>query len=105
MSLVGSLTKLRLRVADGKTVSEWDKQFEIVSATGTISADDCHIHVAAADQSGAVIGGHLKPGCTIGTTVELVVLVFDDVIYKRTPDQSTGYDELLISHHEEKGGK
>ncbi len=95
LSVVGSLTNLRLRVADGKTVQEWEKQFEIVSGTGTLSQDDCHIHISAADQSGAVIGGHLKDGCLIGTTAELVLLIFDDIEYKREPDPKTGYNELV----------
>jgi predicted DNA-binding protein with PD1-like motif len=78
-------------------VKEWEDKFEIVSATGTVSVDDCHIHIAVADQSGAVIGGHLKSGCIIGTTVELVIATFDDIEYKRAPDVATGYDELLVS--------
>ncbi len=96
LSLVGSLTRLTLRVADGKAVKTWEKQFEIVSATGTVSLADCHIHISVSDQSGQTIGGHLKPGCIVGTTAELVIMPFDDVEYVRSPDPSTGYDELEV---------
>lgn len=94
LSMVGSLTILRLRVADGKTVKEWSGQFEIVSATGTLAQADCHIHISAADINGAIIGGHLKDRCIIGTTVEIVLLVFEDIEYKRLLDPKTGYNEL-----------
>lgn len=96
LSLVGNLTYLRIRVADGKTVQTWNDSFEIVSGVGTVSENDCHIHLAVSDQEGNVFGGHLKEGCIIGTTDELVILVFDDVKYKRAPDVATGYDELVI---------
>ncbi len=96
LSIVGCLTKLRLRVADGKTVKEWTDQFEIVSGTGTVSESDCHLHISASDQNGNTIGGHLKDGCLVGTTIEVVILVFEDVAYKREPDQATGYDELVV---------
>ncbi len=96
LCIVGSLTKLRLRLADGKSVQEWEKQFEIVSGIGTLSLVDCHIHISASDQSGSLIGGHLKDGCIIGTTAEIVILVFDDVEYKRESDLKTGYNELVI---------
>ncbi len=96
LSIVGCLTSLRLRVADGVTVKEWSEKFEIVSGTGTVSVNDSHIHIAAANQEGMTIGGHLKQGCIVGTTVELVVLAFDDIAYVREPDAATGYDELVI---------
>lgn len=96
LSLVGSLSKLKLRVAGGKTVKEWEGKFEIVSVTGTLSQQGCHIHISASDKSGKVIGGHLKEGCIVRTTVELVVLVFEDVEYKRKSDENTGYKELEV---------
>ena len=40
---------------------------------GTFSPDGAHLHIAIADSSGAVIGGHLCPGSLVRTTAELVV--------------------------------
>ena len=94
LSVVGSLNKLVLRLADGKTVKEWQEEFEIVSGTGTVSKNGCHIHLSAADKEGKVIGGHLKGGCIVNTTVEVVIVVFDDAIYTRQLDEKTGYPEL-----------
>ena len=97
LSGVGSLgPPVRLRMPDGKTVREWNEPFEIVSMIGTLSINGDHIHLSLSDMDGAVIGGHLKEGCIIRTTVEFVVLVFDDVEYKRALDQKSGYDELVV---------
>jgi len=94
ISLVGGLKNANLRMADGKTVKSWDEPLEIVSGTGTLSQDGCHIHISASKLDGSVIGGHLKEGCIVKETVEIVLLVFDDVEYVRKPDKETGYNEL-----------
>ncbi len=96
VSLVGHLTKAVLRMADGKTVKEWEGSYEIVSATGTISPEALHMHIAVSDQEGSVIGGHLKMGSIVGMTCEVVFLIFDDVIYSREHEARTGYDELVV---------
>ena len=96
LSMVGSLKKAHLRMAGAKTSKQWEEEFEIVSGTGTLSAEDLHIHITISDVNATVYGGHLKEGCIVRTTCELVVLAFDDVTYKRAPDENTGYDELAI---------
>ncbi|MBP9762247.1 DNA-binding protein [Patescibacteria group bacterium] len=98
VSLVGNLSKVVLRMADGKTVKEWEGLYEIVSATGTISPEESHIHIAVSDQEGKVIGGHLKVGTIIDLTAELVVLAFDDVEYSREYEEATGYDMLVVKN-------
>lgn len=96
LSLVGNLSHVVLRMADGKTVKEWDGSYEIVSATGTISPEESHIHIAVSDQEGVVMGGHLKKRSIVGVTCEVVLLVFDDVVYSREFEASTGYDMLVV---------
>lgn len=96
LSIVGGIKEGYFRMPDGKTVKHFDKPLEIVSGTGTISQDNCHIHISVSDEEGNVVGGHLKPGCVVKETAEIVLLVFDDVVYKREPDKSTGYDELIV---------
>jgi len=95
-SIVGSLTRAVLRIADSMNVKQWESPFEIVSGTGTVSVNGCHIHISIADQEGVVFGGHLKQGCVINTTVELVILLFQDTEFKRLPDETTGYNELVV---------
>ena len=93
---VGCLNKLTIRLADGKSILEKEGMFEIVSATGTLSEDGVHIHISVSDEKGNTIGGHLKDGCIINTTAEVVLEIFDDIKFKREYDEKTGYDELIV---------
>ena len=103
LSIVGATSKARLRMAgaqpDNQPIKEWNEPLEIVSGTGTISRAGCHIHVSLSDRNGAVIGGHLKDGCVVAITAEIVIGCFDDVTYLRAPDPKTGWKELDITDH------
>lgn len=70
--------------------------FEIVSAAGTISSEGCHIHVSVSDKDGTCYGGHLKDGCAVRTTAEIVIGVFENTIYRRVFDERTGFNELEV---------
>ncbi|MDD2766520.1 MAG: DNA-binding protein [Candidatus Moranbacteria bacterium] len=100
LSIVGGLENAILRMAasepDNQIVKEWDEPFEIVSGTGTISKEGCHIHISVSDKQGKVIGGHLKDGCEIKYTAEIVIGIFDDVSYERVFDENTGFKELEV---------
>ena len=97
LSAVGSFTHAILRLADRETYNEYDGHFEIVSATGTISIHGSHIHVSMSDGDGVTIGGHLVRGCAIYTTAEIVLGIFDDVVYKREVlENDTGFEELVV---------
>ncbi|HOI39666.1 MAG TPA: DNA-binding protein [Methanobacterium sp.] len=92
--MVGSLDKIVLRMADGNK-NVISGPLEIVSATGTIAINGVHIHLAVADDSGNVTGGHLMEGSPVNTTVELCILD-SDMIFKREFDPETDYNELVI---------
>ena len=38
-----------------------------------------HAHIIFADSKGNTYGGHLMPGCTVGATFEVSLLVYDEV--------------------------
>lgn len=100
LSIVGGLENANLRMAvaePGKeVVKSYSGPLEIVSGTGTISRDGCHIHISLSDREGNVVGGHLKDGCRIKYTAEIVLLIFNNVSYNRILDKRTGYKELVI---------
>src|SRR5215216_927824 len=96
LSGVGSLTRAQLRLADREFLSEYDGHFEIVSITGTVSIHGSHLHISASDGDGETIGGHLVSGCVLYTTAEIVIGIFDDVVYKREFSEDSGYDELVV---------
>ena len=97
LSSVGSLTHGTLRLANRSIYNEYEGHFEIVSITGTVSKNGSHLHVAISDGDGVTFGGHLVPGCKIYTTAEIVLAVFDDVVYKRKLlENDSGYEELVV---------
>jgi uncharacterized protein len=97
LSAVGSFAHATLRLANREHYSEYDGHFEIVSVTGTVSVHGSHIHVSISDGDGMTLGGHLVPGCVIYTTVEVVLAIFDDVVYKREKlENDTGFEELVV---------
>ena len=96
LSGVGSLTHATLRLANRDFNSEYDGPFEIVSITGTLSIYGSHLHMSISDGDGKTIGGHFEAGCTIYTTAEIVIAVFDDIVYKREFAEDSGYEELTV---------
>ena len=96
LSAVGSLTHATLRLANCEYFSEYDGHFEVVSMTGTVSIHGSHLHISISDGDGKTIGGHLVPGCKIYTTAEMVLGIFDDVVYKREFAEDLGYEELVV---------
>ena len=96
LSGVGSLSHATLRLADREYNSEFEGPFEIVSITGTVSVHGSHLHISISDGDGKTIGGHFESGCKIYTTAELVIAVFNDVVYKRELAEDSGYEELTV---------
>ena len=96
LSGVGSLIHAKLRLANRDFYAEYDGHFEIVSITGTVSIHGSHLHIAISDGDGKTIGGHLESGCKIYTTAEIVIAVFNDVIYRREFAEDSGYEELVV---------
>lgn len=96
LSGVGSLTHAAFRLANRETFSEFDGYFEIVSLIGTLSLHGSHLHISVADEHGKTIGGHLDSGCKVYTTAEIVIAVFDEMVYKREFAEDSGYEELAV---------
>lgn len=96
LSSVGSLARAVLRFANRDFHSEYNGYFEIVSMTGTVSIYGSHLHISISDGDGRMIGGHWVSGCKIYTTAEIVLAVFNDVIYKREFAEDSGYEELVV---------
>lgn len=94
-SCAGSATHTSVRYANQPAASVRDGHFEIVSLTGTLTADGAHAHVAFADSTGATFGGHLMDGTRIYTTAEIVLGELDHVTFAREPDSTYGYRELV----------
>lgn len=97
LTAVGSLTQAALRLADQSESTRFEGKFEIVSLVGTLSPDGVHLHASLSDKTGRTIGGHLVEGCTVYTTVELVIGEIEGVRFTREQDAQTGYKELRVT--------
>jgi len=97
ISGVGCLYEAVIRDASGVSCVTLKQKLEIVSVTGTLSLDGCHIHIAVSDEQLKTYGGHLKYGCLVNTTAEIVILELDSYTFDRKMDEETGYKELFIS--------
>ena len=95
VSAVGSLTEAHIRFADQQVAKRVKGPLEVVSLSGTLGPDGPHLHLSVSDHKGRTRGGHLAKGSSVYTTLELVILVFDDVTMTRPVDPVTGYGELL----------
>lgn len=94
LSAVGSLDRVCLRLAGGDRQLHRQGPHEILSLSGTLCPDGLHLHLALADATGQVWGGHLLEGCRIYTTAELVIGILAGWQFQRQHDARTGYPEL-----------
>ncbi|MCJ2544054.1 bifunctional UDP-N-acetylglucosamine diphosphorylase/glucosamine-1-phosphate N-acetyltransferase GlmU [Synechococcus bigranulatus str. 'Rupite'] len=96
LSAVGSLTQATLRLADQTEDHLLVERLEILALHGSLCADGLHLHLTVADCQGKTWGGHLRPGCLIYTTAELVLADSLEHRFSRQLDPTTGYLELQI---------
>lgn len=96
VSAAGCLYKSVIRNASGIKSIEINQDVEIVSITGTISCNGCHIHISVSDEELKTYGGHLKEGCLVNTTAEIVILELNEYSFNREMDNETGFKELVI---------
>lgn len=96
LTAIGSLKRATLRFANQTISTLLADKFEIISLNGTLATEGIHLHIAIADQSGKILGGHLDNGCIIYTTAEIVIGTSNQFNFIRTIDEQTGYKELEI---------
>lgn len=95
VSAVGSFSAANLRFAGANEATHINGPLEIVSITGTLSNSGMHVHLSVSDSTGKTFGGHLMHGCTVFTTIELVILdLSDEWKFERKLDDQTTYLEL-----------
>ena len=97
VSGLGSLSVAHLRLAGQQESTTITGDLEILSLSGTLSPDGAHLHIAVADSTGSLIGGHLCTGSLVHTTAELVVGLLPEWEFRRVLDPATGYSELQIN--------
>lgn len=97
VSGIGSLDRAAVRYAGEPDPDPVEGRYEILTLQGTLAADGAHLHVSVSDAQGRVTGGHVKQGCRIATTAEILIAVLPGVRFARAADAATGYPELVIT--------
>ncbi|MCW9587456.1 DNA-binding protein [Klebsiella pasteurii] len=93
----GSLSNVALRFAGQDETTLLNGIYEVISLNGKLELTGEHLHLSLSDPQGAMLGGHMMPGCTVRTTLELVIGELTSVAFSRQPCAVSGYDELVIS--------
>lgn len=95
---IGNLTKATLRFVDEK-IKSFDENFAINSINGTLSLSGIHVHVSISNKDGVTFGGHLKEGCIIYHSAEIVIGESDNFTFSREFDVKTGFNELQVKNN------
>jgi predicted DNA-binding protein with PD1-like motif len=70
--------------------------FEMASLTGTFSGTSCHLHLSVSDHEGKTLGGLLLDDNIIYTTAEVTVIDLTELEFKRAPEATYGFNELVV---------
>ena len=93
---IGSLSSVSIRLAAAEQETRLSGPFELISLSGTLSADGAHLHMVIASESGQVMGGHVGYGSLIRNTAELLLVALEGWSLSRAHDAVTGYQELQV---------
>lgn len=93
----GSLTDVALHYAGQENTTLLSGKFEVIALNGTLEQSGEHLHLCVSDPHGTMLGGHMMPGCTVRTTLELVIGCLEELAFSRQLCALSGYDELHIS--------
>lgn len=97
ISAVGSLSRAVLRYADQPEGTLLVEPLELITLSGTLSADGVHLHASVATARGEMRGGHVMPGCMVRTTAEIVLAPLPGWVFTREHDAQTGFKELVAT--------
>ena len=97
VSAVGSVSSMKVRIADGRTIVSDTHNREVLSLSGTLINGKIHTHIGAISTRMDVFGGHLIEGCVVHTTMEITLLdLSEEIRAERIYDSETGFDELNL---------
>ncbi|MCU0419117.1 MAG: DNA-binding protein [Cyclobacteriaceae bacterium] len=102
VTCVGSLEHVALRFANQEVTTTRAGHFEIVSLTGTLTSEACHLHLAVSDSVGTTTGGHVMDGNLVYTTAEITLVEQAEAVFERKVDTTYGYRELVVKPRKRK---
>lgn len=64
---------------------------------GTLGQDGAHLHATLGRANGSTLSGHVVGDLKVQTTAEIVLGECITEVFSRKFDESTGYDELVVT--------
>ncbi|WP_312980690.1 DNA-binding protein [Atlantibacter sp.] len=92
----GSMTDVALRYAGREETTQLRGTWEVISLSGTLELTGEHLHLSISDPQGAMLGGHMMPGCTVRTTLEIIIGELTALTFSRQPCEISSYEELVV---------
>ena len=83
LSVVGNLSKARIKCPGKKNSTLIKNSLEIISLNGTINPNNCHLHISFSDGNCNVWAGHLEEETIILTAAEMLIGFLDDNLIKK----------------------
>ena len=83
LSVVGNLSKARIRCPGKKQSNLITNTLEIISLNGTIDPNRCHLHISFSDGNCNIWAGHLEEGTIILKTADMLIGFIDENLIKK----------------------
>lgn len=103
LSGIGSLSQAGLRFAAAESSILLVEPLEVLSLSGSVTAQGAHLHASVSTASGRVLGGHVVYGCLVRTTAEVLVAILPEWQLWREHDPVSGYMELNVARRSDGG--
>ncbi|WP_251848496.1 PPC domain-containing DNA-binding protein [Atlantibacter hermannii] len=97
----GSLSDVALRYAGQEETTLLCGTYEVISMSGTLELTGEHLHLSISDPHGGMLGGHMMPGSTVRTTLEIIIGELTELAFSRQPCAISGYEELVVNTRSE----
>ncbi len=96
LSVVGNLSKARIKCPGKKQSTLINNTLEIISLNGTIDPHRCHLHISFSDGNCNVWAGHLEEGTIILKAVDMLIGFLDENLIKKEKFTNNKQVEIFI---------
>ena len=96
LSVVGNLSKARIKCPGKKQSTLIQNTLEIISLNGTISHSSCHLHISFSDGNCNVWAGHLEEGTIILKAADMLIGFVDENLITKEKITNNKLIEIFI---------
>ena len=79
ISAVGDLSKVTFKCPLNEKPIILEKKLEIITLSGYLKSNECHLHISVSDENCKVFGGHLLSGTTVLKSLDVLVGVIPSI--------------------------